>query len=298
MQVDADSLGGYLRREREGRHMSLQDIAAVTKIRLRFLEALEQNDYDQLPPTPFVVGFLRSYAQCLSLDPHNIVAAYHAHYGSSEATESPQLVVPLPARRFNKRFALVALGLLAGMVALGVTARVLLQEHKASPGLAVEDLAKGQSTIPGLMSPLADTPYVQPAGPPTSASQVSVPAAPKAEPDLPSAASATSKVSASKPLREPPQKDMPLMDVTKRLVLRATAVEDTWLSIEIDGDKRSSVLLRSGKDIQWEATERFVLLTIGNARGTRLTLNGRDISLPSTRGNVLRDFPVTRELLQ
>jgi hypothetical protein len=91
---------------------------------------------------------------------------------------------------------------------------------------------------------------------------------------------------------------MPPVDATKRLVLQATAVEDTWLSIEIDGDKRSSILLRSGKDIQWEATERFVLLTIGNARGTRLALNGREIPLPSTRGNIVREFPVTRELLQ
>ena len=298
MQVDADSLGGYLRREREVRHMSLQDIAAATKIQLRFLEALEQDNYDQLPPTPFVVGFLRSYAQCLSLAPNDIVAAYHAHYGSSEEAQRPRLSVTPPARRFNRRFALVALGLLAVTAVLGVTVHVLLQEHKASTDLAVAELPKGKGTLPGLMSPMADTPRVQPAGPPTPASQVSVPAAPKVEPDPHSAVSATPKVSASKLLPEPLPKDMPPVEATKRLVLQATAVEDTWLSIEIDGDKRSSILLRSGKDIQWEATERFVLLTIGNARGTRLALNGREIPLPSTRGNIVREFPVTRELLQ
>jgi cytoskeleton protein RodZ len=298
MQVDADSLGDYLRREREVRHMSLQDMSAATKIQLRFLEALEQDNYDQLPPTPFVVGFLRSYAQCLSLAPDDIVAAYHAHYGSSEEAESLRLSVTPPARRFNKRFVLVGLGLLAVVAVLGVTVHVLQPEHKASTGLAVGELPKGTGSIPGLMSPMADTPRVPSAGLPTPALQMSVPSAPKAEPEPHSSASATPKVSASKPLPEPLPKDMPPVDATKRLVLRATAVEDTWLSIEIDGDKRSSVLLRSGKDIQWEATERFVLLTIGNARGTRLALNGREIPLPSTRGNVLRDFPVTRELSQ
>jgi cytoskeletal protein RodZ len=251
-----------------------------------------------LPPTPFVVGFLRSYAQCLSLAPHDIIASYHAHYGALEEAESPRLSVTPPVRRFHKRLVLVGLGLLAVAVVLGVTVPALLQKHTASPELAVEELPKGKSTIPGLMSPLADTPRVPPAGPPTPAAQVSGPAAPKVESDPPSTTLATPKVSASKPLPEPPQKDLPAANATKRLVLQATAVEDTWLSIEIDGDKRSSVLLKSGKDIQWEATERFVLLAIGNARGTRLALNGRDIPLPSARGNVVRDFPVTRELLQ
>jgi hypothetical protein len=82
------------------------------------------------------------------------------------------------------------------------------------------------------------------------------------------------------------------------LVLEVNAVQDTWLNVEIDGDKRHSLLLSAGKSIQWEATERFVLLTIGNARYTRLSLNGQEIALPPVRGNVLRDFSVTRAMLQ
>src|SRR4030095_12276491 len=81
-----------------------------------------------------------------------------------------------------------------------------------------------------------------------------------------------------------------------QLVLQAAAVEDTWLRVEIDGDKRQDMLLASGKSVRWEAKERFVL-TIGNGRGTRLALNGKDIQLPATRGNVIRDFLVTRALL-
>jgi len=62
MLVDYDSLGSYLRQERERQQVSLQDIAATTKIQLKFLEALEHDAYDQLPAAPFVVGFLRAYA--------------------------------------------------------------------------------------------------------------------------------------------------------------------------------------------------------------------------------------------
>ena len=60
MLVDSDSLGSYLRQERERQRVSLQDIAAATKIQLKFLEALESDAYDQLPAAPFVVGFLRA----------------------------------------------------------------------------------------------------------------------------------------------------------------------------------------------------------------------------------------------
>jgi hypothetical protein len=78
--------------------------------------------------------------------------------------------------------------------------------------------------------------------------------------------------------------------------LQAVAVQDTWLRVEVDGDKRYTLLLATGKDVRWEARERFVL-TVGNAQGTRLTLNGKEIPLPSTRGNVIRDFVLTHALL-
>jgi hypothetical protein len=76
-------------------------------------------------------------------------------------------------------------------------------------------------------------------------------------------------------------------------VLQATAVADTWLRVEIDGDKRRTLLLASGKSVQWEASERF-RLTVGNVRGIRLVLNGQEIPLQSGRSNVIRDMLLTR----
>jgi cytoskeletal protein RodZ len=81
MPTSSDSLGSYLRAEREQRRVSLQEISAATKIQVKFLRALEEDAYDQLPPAPlYVVGFLRAYAQCLSLDPEELVTAYSQHY--------------------------------------------------------------------------------------------------------------------------------------------------------------------------------------------------------------------------
>jgi cytoskeleton protein RodZ len=72
-----ETLGRFLKRERDLRGVSLREIAETTKIPLRVLEALEADDYDSMPPRAFVVGFLRAYARCLKIDPQEVIPLYH-----------------------------------------------------------------------------------------------------------------------------------------------------------------------------------------------------------------------------
>lgn len=71
-----DGLGEFLRRERELRHISLDEVAERTKISRRYLEAIEQGQYDRLPGEAFVRGFIRSYAQSVGLDPQDTLLIY------------------------------------------------------------------------------------------------------------------------------------------------------------------------------------------------------------------------------
>ena len=75
--VMADGLGEFLRRERELRHISLDDVAERTKISRRYLEAIEEGRYDRLPGETFVRGFIRSYAQSVGLDPEDTLLIYN-----------------------------------------------------------------------------------------------------------------------------------------------------------------------------------------------------------------------------
>lgn len=123
------------------------------------------------------------------------------------------------------------------------------------------------------------------------------PASKPAQPTAPVAETVPTPTLAAFSSAEPAADKTPIVaDAAGQLVLQAAAVEDTWLRVEIDGDKHQDMLLASGKSVRWEAKERFVM-TIGNVRGTRLTLNGKALPLPATRGNVARDFLVTRALL-
>ncbi len=70
------SFGEELRRERELRQIALREVSEATKISLRYLEALEVNEFGDLPGGVFNRGFVRAYAQYIGVDPEAMVNAY------------------------------------------------------------------------------------------------------------------------------------------------------------------------------------------------------------------------------
>lgn len=71
-----ESFGEYLRRHREASGKAVEEIAQVTRISKRYLEAFEANDIDNLPEDAFARGFLRSYAAEVGLDTDECLARY------------------------------------------------------------------------------------------------------------------------------------------------------------------------------------------------------------------------------
>ena len=61
-------IGALLERKRREKGLSLRDVEQATKIRTRYLEGLEQEDYSALPDAVYVQGFLKTYANFLGLD--------------------------------------------------------------------------------------------------------------------------------------------------------------------------------------------------------------------------------------
>ncbi|HEY8426301.1 MAG TPA: RodZ domain-containing protein [Limnochordales bacterium] len=82
------SLGAMLRQAREARGLSLQAVSERTRVRLPFLEALEEGRYEALPGPVYTRGFLKLYAQAVGLDPARVLAAWEQ--------ELPKVVRPEP----------------------------------------------------------------------------------------------------------------------------------------------------------------------------------------------------------
>ncbi len=80
--------GEHLKREREMRGVSLEEISAATRISVKFLEALENERWEQLPGGIFNRGFIRSVARFLGMDEDNLVAEY-----ALETRERPEIAV-------------------------------------------------------------------------------------------------------------------------------------------------------------------------------------------------------------
>jgi transcriptional regulator with XRE-family HTH domain len=69
-------VGGTLRQEREARGKTLDEVARITRIGRPTLAALERGDRAALPDKVYVKGFIRSYAECLGLDPAPLIERY------------------------------------------------------------------------------------------------------------------------------------------------------------------------------------------------------------------------------
>lgn len=92
--MSSTPFGEHLRREREMRGVSLDEISAATRISTRFLEAIEKDQWDQLPGGVFNRGFIRSIARFLGLDEDSLVAEYalgnsNGHTHTTVAAASP-----------------------------------------------------------------------------------------------------------------------------------------------------------------------------------------------------------------
>ena len=90
--------GEKLRRERELRGISLDQIATATKISTRMLKALEDEKFDLLPGGIFNKGFIRSYAKFLGIDEEQAVADYVAATGPEEPIDNLPQIADVPER--------------------------------------------------------------------------------------------------------------------------------------------------------------------------------------------------------
>jgi cytoskeleton protein RodZ len=86
-----ESLGEYLKRERELRQISLEEVAEGTKIAIYRLRAMEADCWDKLPAEIFVKGFIKSYAEFIGLVPEDVILRYQEY----AAQESPDELTEL-----------------------------------------------------------------------------------------------------------------------------------------------------------------------------------------------------------
>ena len=158
VETDVPSVGERLRAAREEKGLSLEDIAAQTRIPRRHLEAIEGADWDRLPAPTYTIGFARSYASVVGLDRADIADQLRGEMGGSRATTTTEVFEPAdPARTMPK-------GLVIGAI-LAVIVLVLVMSWLSRRSLEQPDETAANTAAPAASAtpPPAAAPPAAPA---------------------------------------------------------------------------------------------------------------------------------------
>src|SRR2546423_15255697 len=115
------SLPDRLAAARARKGVDLSRAERDTKIRARYLSALERGDYRELPGAVYTKGFLRNYAIYLGLDPEDVLRQWRRERGDQGAPE-PMVVPPRPIAEPSRPRTFSPSVLVAALLTLGVTA--------------------------------------------------------------------------------------------------------------------------------------------------------------------------------
>ena len=251
--LGASRVGAEMRAARLRLGWKLPDVAANLRIRLPYLEAIEEGRLSDMPGNAYAVGFLRSYATMLGLDAAEVARRFRAE--AQEVNRKPDLTFPAPVpERGIPAGAVVLLGL---VLAAGAYAGWYRFSGDARPPAVVVP------AVPERLAPAADrvappsnpSPQVASILPPPNPS-ISVPQPPPPPPP----------VAVVPPPPPPPPVD------AGRMVLRVKS--DAWVQVR---EKQGPVLLnrvmRAGET--WPVPKgQQLLLTTGNAGGTEVLVDG------------------------
>src|SRR5215212_3548481 len=96
-------IGDQLRETRMRNRIDITEVEAATKIRAKYLRALENEEWELLPGPTFVKTFLRTYADYLGLDARNLVEEYRSRYERTAAQELTPFGTNIGGRRSRPR---------------------------------------------------------------------------------------------------------------------------------------------------------------------------------------------------
>jgi len=114
-----ESLGEILKTAREGKGLSLDDAGKDTKITIRYLDALEREDFSGFPGETYITGFLKNYGAYLDLDVQELLSLYHAL--KIQEQPIPEQLLKKPPQVMPKIIVGVLLGILvAGVIGGGI----------------------------------------------------------------------------------------------------------------------------------------------------------------------------------
>lgn len=318
-----ESPGEYLRRERELRGVPIGKIYEATRVPMKYLVALEADEYDAMPHPTFIKGYIKTYCKALGLDETDAVLRFEVFLREKNEKEHPEEYrranqkkkreassIQVQVLKGLKNNAAYAIG--AAVVAFIIILYVAFGGKKAEEPAPAEP----QATETPVQAPMDTTIAVQPSALTLPAAPVAPPQpqrealvttqpvqpvqAPAAQPKGPDSAIQQLKAQAKEALKlvphpqtapqqalQPPaQAAQAVQPVEESHTLSVAATDVAWIKIRIDSGEPFEVYLRPGESVSWKAKELFSLI-VGNAGGVSLSYDGRKMPVLGKAGEVV-----------
>ncbi|MFE5319531.1 helix-turn-helix domain-containing protein [Paenibacillus sp. NPDC056579] len=270
-------LGQLLRKARTEKKISLEQLEETTKIRKRYLEAIEEGNYKVLPGNFYVRAFIKSYAEAVGMDPNEVLRMYQ----NVIPTPEPEHIEPIRSKRTNRNtekigkyastimmisFVVLILGIIYYYLNMNYTGKANDANSNNEPK-RVTDKAEPAPTVTGdvygvsLNEKKAEaTPTPTPTPPP----------APKAEVKLVRSQGGTDYYSVS--------------NVDKLNIEMKVTGDACWVQVDSLGQKRETLesgTYTNGKTQTWEMPNSAFMI-FGRSNAVELTVNGTVVSVGDT----------------
>ena len=254
-----ESLGERLKRGREEKNISLDDLVQATKINKGILIAIENDQSEFLPPMVFVRGFIRNYARYVGLDEKELLDLYNESCASKKAQTTPEEVQGRKKIKFSTRY--IFLILVFGLAILLAYQYFLRNYFEGKPSFEPQKKNSSEKT---------KTPLVNQ----TSISKDSVA----------SSGAETSPLSEKTPALENQSSSAAALPIPVHMQAKCYAT--AWIGYVIDNGQPSQIFLFPGDEFSWEWKEK-IELKLGNAGGIKVNINGMPLKPLGKSGEVL-----------
>jgi cytoskeletal protein RodZ len=283
----AIGLGELFKRERKRMGLSLEQIVEVTRLRKHFVEALENEDWENLPSGAFVRGFISSYAQVLGIDEKRALELYERSMPLKSSLPKP--LVKSPKAKIGPLFFLASLLIGVAVLILWIlypfsTYSPIQPEITPPPEPRREPSTAMKTEVPELKKPEVKieieeiTKETKVAPDQTVQETQSLEAAP------------LEVATPAEPTANDPSTTEPASGIETgeaRFVLTGHVHDRTWIRICVDDQEPKEYIFQPGSRPQWKGMDGFNVL-VGNAAGIEFDFNEKRLENLGDLGRVVR----------
>ncbi|OKH47925.1 helix-turn-helix domain-containing protein [Calothrix sp. HK-06] len=264
-------IGAYLRKRREDKSISIDEIAVHTRIRPAFIQAIEEGNAEVLPEAVFVQGFIRRYCDAIGID------------GAALTTNFGDVFLPVPTESepqdIEKKQSLyipLAVPYILLLVAASLGLIYILVPRRGTESVAQSKSNTTRTAVISKTSPVVSLP--NPTSSPTSS---------------PIASASPSPTLTSTPQTTPIPTPTPTIQAGEGVEVGVELQDSSWIRVKVDGNTDFEGTLNKGEKRTWKALKE-VSIRSGNAGAVLVSPNKQPATAMGTQGSV-REVKYTPE---